>query len=113
MTILSGLESKFNRIWDRPDKGNNRQLAVGDLVMKDPQEFAVEGNTLIILKVGQKHVGQYRCKVSEGQVTHTLALKSSADEVQLHSSERITSNTSNTSSILSHSLYLLLLLPSL
>ena len=96
-----------NRFWDRPDSENNQVLAIGNKILHDPQEFAVEGGNFIILKVGEKHVGQYRCKVSEGQVTHTLAIKSSADEIHLHSSERITSNNS---SILSHSLYLLLFL---
>ena len=81
--------------------------------MTKPQEFAVEGGNLIILKVEEKHVGQYRCKVSdvsEGQVTHSLTLKSSGDleaPPPSHSSERIISNNS---SILGHSLYLLLLL---
>merc|ERR1712154_353337 len=45
-----GQESKFNRIWDRPDSGDNQQLAIGENIMHDPEEFAVEGNTLIILK---------------------------------------------------------------
>ena len=110
-TNLSGLDPSYvNRVWNRPDTENNQLLAIGDTIMHNQQEFAVEGSNFIILKVSEKHVGQYRCTVSGGQVTHTLALKSSEDVVARHSSERITSNTSNTSSILSHSLYLVLLL---
>ena len=110
--ILLDLDSSIvNRVWVRPDTENNQILAIGNKILHEPQqEFAVEGSNFIILKVSEKHVGQYRCTVSGGQVTHTLALKSSEDVVARHSSERITSNTSNTSSILSHSLYLVLLL---
>lgn len=77
--------------------------------MAETQEFAVEGSNFIILKVAEKHVGQYRCSVSEGQVTHSLTLELSGDEVPSHSSssERIISNSS---SILGHSFYLILLL---
>ena len=73
--------------------------------MHNQQEFAVEGSNFIILKVAEKHVGQYRCSVgNEGsQVTHSLSLKLAEDS---SSSERIISNNS---SILGHSLYLFLL----
>merc|ERR1712150_177429 len=99
-----------NRYWDRPDTDSNQVLAIGDNLMASGQEFSVEGSNFIILKLAEKHVGQYRCKVSEGQVTHSLTLELAGDhQVPSHSSssERIISNSS---SILGHSFYLLLLL---
>ena len=100
-------------MWDRPDTEDHHVLAIGDQIMAESEEFSVEGSNFIILKVGEKHVGQYRCKVSEvseGQVTHSLTLKLAGDQETpppSHSSERIISNNS---SIPGHSLYLLLLL---
>ena len=81
------------------------------MLEEETQEFAVEGSNFIILNLADKHVGQYRCRVSNGEVTHSLTLKLSGDQGQgsspSSSSERIISNNS---SILGHSLYLLLLL---
>jgi len=102
-----GLDPSYvNRVWNRPDTENNQLLAIGDTIMHNQQEFAVEGSNFIILKVAEKHVGQYRCSVgsqSVSQVTHSLSLKLAEDS---SSSERIISNNS---SILGHSLYLFLL----
>lgn len=99
-----GLDSALvNRYWDRPDTETKQALAIGDNIYGN-DGFGVEGSNLIIFSVAEKHVGEFRCRVRDGQVTHTVKL--SQDDFP-HASEKIVYNNS---SILGHSLYLTLIL---
>ena len=82
----------MNRLWDRPDTQTNQVLAIGESIMGNNEEFGVEGSNFIIFTFGEKHSGEYRCKVRDGQVTHTVKL--SQDDFP-HSSEKIISNKSS------------------
>lgn len=60
----------------------------------------MDGSNLIIPSLAERHVGQYRCRVRDGQVTHTVKL--SQDDFP-HTSEKIVYNNS---SILSMSVFM-------
>ena len=81
-------------------------LAIGDNILVE-DGYGAEGSNLIIFSLAEKHVGEYRCKVREGQVTHTVQL--SQDDFP-HSSEMIVHSNSSIVSSLSLSLTLLYVL---
>ena len=100
--------SLVNRYWS--NGATNQALAIGDNVFGNNPDFEVDGNNLIILSLAEKHVGQYKCRVKDGEVVHKVMI--SPDDVP-HSSEKIISNScsilsQSVSLISSLSIYLLL-----
>ena len=99
LIIIPGYDSSLvNRYWS--NGATNQALAIGNEVFDNNPDFEVDGSNLIILSLAEKHAGQYRCTVKDGEVMHTVRI--SADETP-HTSEKIVSNSS---SILSQSVSL-------